>query len=154
MSKVVFLVFVCLVVIVNADTKTKQCKGFRPLQPSEVDVSNCAGGICRLKRRTKATITLKIKPDRDIKDLTTSVQASIGQFYVPFVGVDGTTACNNIFDESGKKTSCPLRKGQTYIYKNSFDVLELYPRIQLVVRWALKSGNADISCFEIDARIV
>lgn len=89
-----------------------------------------------------------------VKELTTSVQAMIGQFPFPFVGVDGQSACNNIYDESGKKVGCPLQKGKTYIYKNQFAVLEIYPKIQLLVHWALKSGNNVISCFEIPARIV
>lgn len=78
----------------------------------------------------------------------------IGAFPFPFIGVDGTSACNNVYDESGKKVGCPLQKGKTYIYKNSFKVLELYPKIQLVVHWALKNGNTDIICFEAPARIV
>lgn len=78
----------------------------------------------------------------------------IGQFPFPFLGVDGQSACNNIFDESGKKVSCPLHKGKTYIYKNQFAVLEAYPKIQLVVHWALKSDNVVLSCFEIPAKIV
>jgi hypothetical protein len=78
----------------------------------------------------------------------------IGQFPFPFVGVDGVSACGNLFDESGQKASCPLQKGKTYIYKNSFKVLEIYPKIQLLVHWALQTGGKDITCFEIPARIV
>jgi Niemann-Pick C2 protein len=82
------------------------------------------------------------------------VNALIGNLPFPFIGVDGVSACNNVFDESGNKASCPLQKGQTYIYRNSFKVLEIYPKIQLVVHWALRSGNQDIICFEVPARII
>jgi hypothetical protein len=58
-------------------------------------------------------------------------------------------------DENRTKASCPLKAGQTYIYKNSFKVLEIYPKINLVVHWALTSDkNEVISCFEVPARIV
>ena len=146
------------------------------MNPDEVSINNCSGGVCKLKRKTDAVITLKITPDREskncflngilpnwviidfyfstVKTLTTNVLAQIGQFPVPFVGVDGQSACNNIFDESGKKASCPLQKGKTYIYKNQFAVLEIYPKLQILVHWALKSGDNTISCFEIPARIV
>lgn len=89
-----------------------------------------------------------------VKQLTTNVVAQIGAIPFPFIGVDGTSACENIYDEAGKKVGCPLKKGKTYLYKNSFKVLEVYPRIQLVVHWALKTGNKDFMCFEVDARIV
>lgn len=82
------------------------------------------------------------------------MQALIGAFPFPFVGVDGQSACPNIFDEGGNKVGCPLEKGKTYIYRNAFKVLEIYPKIQLVVHWALKSGNTDVICFEVPARIV
>lgn len=83
------------------------------------------------------------------------MQGVISGLSLPFPGVDGTSACNNIYDETGKnKVSCPLLKGKTYIYRNSFKVLELYPKIQLIVHWALKADNKDIMCFEVNARIV
>lgn len=83
------------------------------------------------------------------------MQGVISGFSLPFVGVDGTSACNNIYDETGKnKVSCPLLKGKTYIYRNSFKVLELYPKIQLIVHWALQVDNKDLMCFEVNARIV
>ena len=89
-----------------------------------------------------------------VKQLTTHVQALINNFPFPFVGVDGTSACNNVFDEEGNKLGCPLKKGKTYIYKNSFKVLEIYPKIQMVVHWALQTNNQDVMCFEVPARIV
>jgi Niemann-Pick C2 protein len=59
-----------------------------------------------------------------------------------------------MYDEQGRKVSCPLEKGKNYVYKNSFPVHEIYPKIQVLVHWALKEGNRDVSCFEIPARIV
>lgn len=89
-----------------------------------------------------------------VKELKTIVQAQIGGFDFPFVGVNGVTACNNLVDDTGKKATCPLKKGKTYTYRNSFKVEEVYPKIQLVVHWALQSENRDVMCFEVPARIV
>lgn len=75
---------------------------------------------------------------------------------LPFIGVDGTSACNNLYLEDGTtKTQCPLKAGQSYVYKNSFDVLPVYPTIAaLDVHWALKeSNNKELVCFEIPAKI-
>jgi Niemann-Pick C2 protein len=65
-------------------------------------------------------------------------------------------ACNNFFEEDGvTKASCPLEKGKTYVYKNTFEILEVYPKVRVQVHWALTDAktNKDIICFEIPARI-
>lgn len=41
--------------------------GARQLTPDEVSLSNCITGVCKLKRRTDAVITLKVTPDRESK---------------------------------------------------------------------------------------
>lgn len=89
-----------------------------------------------------------------VKTLTTNVNAVINNLPVPFIGVDGQSACNNMFDEEGNKVSCPLMKGKTYIYKNAFPVLEIYPKLQFLVHWALRENNRNLACFEVHARIV
>lgn len=48
---------------------------------------------------------------------------------LPFVGVDGTDACENIYNTDGSKAGCPLKKDVEYIYKNSFPVLAFYPKV-------------------------
>lgn len=95
-------------------------------------------------------------PDHVIKKLTTNVHAIILNVPLPFIGVDGTSACNNVYLEDAKtKTSCPLKAGQTYVYKNSFDILPVYPTIAaLDVHWALtEANNKEVLCFEIPAKI-
>lgn len=101
-------------------------------------------------------IFLSLFPDHDIKKLTTSVNAVVLSVPLPFIGVDGTSACNNLYTEDGTtKTQCPLKAGQKYVYKNSFDVLQVYPTIPaLDVHWALtESNNREFVCFEIPAKI-
>ena len=73
------------------------------------------------------------------------------------VGVDQTSACSHVYldDDKLTKTKCPLTAGQTYIYKNSFKVLEIYPKISLVVHWALTTPEGHTAtCFELPAKIV
>lgn len=128
----------------------------RQLDDSEVSISNCKKGRCRLRKKTKVSIEMKLIPDHNIKQLTTSVGAVILGIPLPFVGVDGTSACNNIYTEDGaQKTKCPLKAGEKYLYKNSFDVLPIYPTIpDLTVHWSLKESNAkDLVCFELPAKI-
>jgi hypothetical protein len=89
-----------------------------------------------------------------VKTLNTNVEANINGIQIPWIGVDGVSACNNIFDENGDKVSCPLKQGQRYTYRNKFDVLAVYPRIQTIVHWALRAGKSDVICFEVPVRIV
>jgi len=128
--------------------------GFRQMDVSEVSVSNCTKWPCKLKKGTTRTVEMKLTPDKDLKRVTNHVQAIIASIPLPFIGVDGTSACNQIFAEDGvTKAGCPLKAGQTYIYRNSFDVLNFYPSLALVVHYAVQSGNKDIACFEVPARI-
>lgn len=128
----------------------------RQLDDTDVSISNCKKGRCRLRKRTKVSIEMKLSPDHDVKKLTTNVAAIILGVPLPFIGVDGTSACNNVYTEDGKeKTKCPLKAGQKYVYKNSFDVLPVYPSIpDLTVHWSLTEGNSrDLVCFELPAKI-
>lgn len=98
---------------------------------------------------------MKFTPDRDVKKLTTTVFANVLSIPLPFIGVDGTTACDKVFMEDGEtKASCPLKAGESYVYKNSFPVLEIYPKLNLVVHWALTSNDENVACFELPAKIL
>lgn len=46
---------------------------------------------------------------------------------LPFVGVDNTDACPQIYTVEGEKAGCPLEAGKTYKYKNLIKVLPIYP---------------------------
>lgn len=50
---------------------------------------------------------------------------------IPLLGVDNKGVCNNIFEEDGKKTKCPLLKGGTYIYKDDIYIIEAYPKVNI-----------------------
>jgi Niemann-Pick C2 protein len=67
--------------------------------------------------------------------LENSVFGNILGVPLPFIGVDGTDACPQIYDAEGeKKVGCPLKAGETYIYKNNINVLEIYPRVSILVQ--------------------
>lgn len=94
--------------------------------------------------------------DHDVRELTTTVNAIVLNLPLPFIGVDGKSARNNVFETDGEtKAKFPLKAGQQYIYKNSFKVLPQYPTIAaLDVHWALTEANGrDLTCFEVPAKI-
>ncbi|XP_055605558.1 ecdysteroid-regulated 16 kDa protein [Uranotaenia lowii] len=139
--------------VVNGCPSTKSLV---PIESNTVDISNCTKGPCKLKRRTKVSINQKFTPSEDIKSLTTTVFAQVLGLPLPFVGVDGTNACDYLFAEDGEtKTGCPLKAGVPVVYKREFPVLEIYPKMSLVVHWELQSrGSKSITCFEVPAKIV
>ncbi|XP_055696583.1 NPC intracellular cholesterol transporter 2 homolog a [Lutzomyia longipalpis] len=147
--------FTCFVSLSQA-TEVRQCQGgAKKLESTEVLISNCEKPPCKLRRKTEVSIEEKFTPDRDLKTLTTTVHAEILGIPLPFIGVDNTSACDNLFEEDGTtKAACPLQAGKNYVYKNSFKVLEIYPKTSLVVHWALTSDNKDVTCFEVPAKII
>ncbi|KAF6215862.1 hypothetical protein GE061_000197 [Apolygus lucorum] len=123
---------------------------------NKVKISACEEPPCRLRRKSVPEIRLAFRAERDLKHVRTHVSAAIAGIPFPFIGVDGTSACGKIFTADGKKkVECPLKKGQDYLYINSFKVLEQYPKIHVHIRWALTDPDTQkvISCFELPARI-
>jgi Niemann-Pick C2 protein len=57
------------------------------------------------------------------------VNAKIAGVPFPFIGVDGTNACSQIFLPDGSQAGCPLKAGQEYLYKNTLKVLDIYPKV-------------------------
>lgn len=126
----------------------------KKLDATEITVSHCNKGTCKLQKKTTVSVQLKFTPETDLKKLTTSVYANVLGVPLPFIGVDGTSACDKVFKEDGTTpTSCPLKAGETYVYKNSFPILEFYPKLSLVVHWALTQKDEDVVCFELPAKI-
>lgn len=127
----------------------------RKLDPTDVTISNCNKGVCKLRKKTNVDVVMKFIPDADIKTLTTTVFANVLGVPLPFIGVDGTSACDKVYTADGTtKASCPLKGGETYVYKNSFPILEIYPKLNLVVHWALTHKDENIACFELPAKIL
>ncbi|KAG8233033.1 hypothetical protein J437_LFUL012173 [Ladona fulva] len=124
-------------------------------ESDSITISGCNSPPCKLKKKTKINVEFKFVPDSDVSKLENSVFAYVLGLPVPFVGVDSTSACNSIHDEETGKSGCPLKAGTKYTYKNSFDVLEVYPKIRTTVQWALREPNGkDHVCFKVDSRIV
>lgn len=154
MLRETLFVFAALVVVLSTATQVNHCDGKPYEDPNQVKISDCDNPVCNLKKKTRVSIEQIFTPEKEIDNLITSVYAKIVGVDLPFIGVDGTNACDNIYDKSGAKAGCPLKKGETYIYKNDFPILELYPKLSMEVRWALMDGSDQITCFMVPAKIV
>ncbi|CAH1163502.1 unnamed protein product [Phaedon cochleariae] len=153
----VFLV-VLSVIAVGLATEVQECPGFEKSienLSSRIAIGGCRKPPCRLRKDTSVEVTMKFSPDHQIKQLKNTVSANILGIPFPFVGVDGESACDNIYKTDGAtKVGCDLKAGEEYIYKSKIDVLKVYPRLKTVVHWALTDGKGtDVICFEVPARI-
>lgn len=149
-------VVVCFAVLaVSAATDVTQCKGRDiPNLKNDVVLTPCKKLPCKLKKGSDQHITINFKPDKVIDNLVNRVTADVFGVPLPFLGVDGMSVCDKIFNaEDGTKAECPLVAGTQYVYKDSFPVLAIYPSIPVKVHWSLKHGSDDLVCFEVPARI-
>ena len=92
-----------------------------------VNITQCNEPPCMLKKGRQVTITQKFVTDHDVQNLVTSVYAIILNIPLPFIGVNGKSACDKIYTLDGNRASCPVKKDQVYMYKNTFDILPSYP---------------------------
>ncbi|XP_031349712.1 NPC intracellular cholesterol transporter 2-like, partial [Photinus pyralis] len=120
-----------------------------------ITVGSCKKHPCRLRKGRVVDVEFRFTPEEDVKGLSNSVSALLGSLPFPFIGVDGTDACVNIFAADGTtKAGCPLKAGTSYVYKNHFEILPIYPLIRIVVHWGLvTSDGKDVMCFEVPAKI-
>lgn len=148
----VAVLLICLMSFAGAE-ECYRGKGVK--ESGRVFLSNCEQPPCILKKKTKTQVELKFAPQENIEALTNSVSAEVFGVQLPFVGVNGANVCNKVYDaETKEKVSCPLTAGKEYLYKDEFDILEVYPKLKVLVHWALISGKKQVLCFEVPARIV
>ncbi|XP_029045758.2 ecdysteroid-regulated 16 kDa protein [Osmia bicornis bicornis] len=153
MLRETILVFAALLVIASTTEVTKCGTGEKFEDSNQVKISGCDVPPCKLKRRTKYSIEEKFVPDQDVENLVNSVNAAILGVPLPFVGVDGTSACNSVFNADGSPAGCSLKKGVEYIYKQEFPILQIYPTVSMVIHYELMDGNHSVACFEVPAKI-
>ncbi|XP_068619047.1 ecdysteroid-regulated 16 kDa protein-like [Battus philenor] len=143
------------VLALAASTEVRECpESSQRTVKNSVQLRPCKKLPCRLKKGTDQFIDIEFTPVTDINDLKNKVSANVFGVNVPFIGVDGNSICDKVFNESGDKEMCPLKAGKKYIYKDSFPVLSFYPTINVDVHWSLESDKHDIVCFEVPAKIV
>ncbi|KAL1512789.1 hypothetical protein ABEB36_002319 [Hypothenemus hampei] len=152
-----YLLIVSLAVYCSA-TKVNQCAdGNIENLDDNVSLGECTTPPCKLKKNTTVPIKIKFVAEDEYKDLILVVNAKVAGLDLPFVGVDGTTACDKIFEEDeDTKNECKFVKGNTYVFKDAIEILQIYPKVKTVVHWSItdNSTGKHAVCFEVPAAIV
>ncbi|XP_018319895.1 ecdysteroid-regulated 16 kDa protein-like isoform X2 [Agrilus planipennis] len=116
---------------------------------NSVTVSGCSedDDRCTLKRNTDASVEINFTPKKDIDVVKAVVHGILLDIPVPF-HLTNDNGCVN----SG--LTCPLKAGQTYLYKATLPVLKKYPQVTVTVKWELTDQDKkDITCTFIAAKI-
>lgn len=113
-----------------------------------VEVSRCNvdEAACVLKRNTNATISITFTSDEELSELKAVVHGIILGMEVPF----------KLPNDDGCKDSgleCPLAADVEHKYTTTLPVLKQYPKVAVEVKWELKSGDKDVICVKIPAKI-
>ncbi|KRX93589.1 Protein NPC2 -like protein, partial [Trichinella pseudospiralis] len=107
------------------------CKSIFTVNEVAVDPCDAEGSTCPLIRGSKASITIRFVPDREVKQLKARVHGILMKLgKVPFL-LPNSDACK------GSNLTCPLVAGEEYTYQQSIHVLRSYPKMNLLIKWEL-----------------
>ncbi|XP_059163712.1 NPC intracellular cholesterol transporter 2-like [Physella acuta] len=112
----------------------KDCPNGNYYHASAVELSPCQTQPCTFKHGDTVTVKISFDAADDTAALQSKVFGIVEGIPVPFP-LPNPDGCK----DSG--ITCPLVKGQSYVYTSSFKVLDTYPKIDLVVMWQLNSAN-------------
>nr|QWT69287.1 Niemann-Pick type C2-2 protein [Neoseiulus barkeri] len=120
----------------------------------ELAVRDCSDDVsrCVLERGKDAHIDLTFVVQKQVEKVKVKVFGVMGvldhQMSVPYP-ISNPNACKD------SNLTCPINEGQNVTYSQSFAVLLIYPRIELIVKWTLVDPSTDdvLVCAEIPVRI-
>ncbi|VDO34942.1 unnamed protein product [Onchocerca flexuosa] len=106
-----------------------------------VEVNGCvdlSANRCAFKRDTKPELRIEFVPTVTTQTLETTVRAKLtGAVIVPF-NLDQKDPCK------GGNLTCPLKKGETYVYQQGVPILKEYPTVDNVqINWLINDKTND-----------
>jgi len=160
-SNIFVSVLVALFVFGRSDAQlntvaVSSCDGQQTGQLLEVRVSNCASTPCILRKGSSVTIEMDYIPSTSTTRVTTGAFGRLNGIPLPFVGTNGTPACQKISSKQSRQlTGCNLNANEAYTYSNSFNILRIYPSTAVTVQWELIDAltRQPIACFLLPAKI-
>lgn len=100
----------------------------------KVYIDGCIKEPCILVQNTTKKIEITFTPTENITSLTNKVKAKVYFIMLPFNGVDGTDACDNILNVESSDHGCTLMNGKDYIYQRNIFIRKEYPRVSFLLK--------------------
>ncbi|XP_075221802.1 uncharacterized protein LOC142324749 [Lycorma delicatula] len=142
----------------------KKCRA-GAIRPRKVTTNvNCnkwekkAGIICTLKRDTTVTLTIEFETKDKISFIETRgiLENSHYGIYPVQLNEKFILRLDEVYLPNGDKALLPLASGETFTYKDSFDVTKNYPEGRYSFHWGLEDDSIDqeVLCFDLELEIV
>merc|ERR1712198_376272 len=97
----------------------------------------CTEPPCVIHHGGQVTGKIALKANSPTSSLTCKVSGMLGPVELPFEGCP-PDACAQLLDGD-----CPTEVGETIVYDLFFEVLEMYPTIDVTSKWKLIDDNGD-----------
>ena len=115
---------------------------------ASLEFDGCTSLPCEVFHGTHATGRINIQANSVTNTLTCKLAGMIGPIELPFDGCP-SNACASM--ASG---DCPTEVGENLVYELDFEILDLYPTIEVTAKWRLLDDNgADFICFKLPISI-
>ena len=130
----------------SLDIKFKPCPSSATIH--SVNVDPCVQFPCPLKPNTFYNVTINVTVGEDVTSGDVSLSAVFHGVRLPYPGFSQIHMCKEL---SGAE--CPLKKGQTVIYKSVMSIPKNTPLIilpkEIPFRWSVKDkSDNEILCFD------
>ncbi|CAG0897677.1 unnamed protein product [Darwinula stevensoni] len=113
-----------------------------------VDIEGCQTPPCILPQGSIVNFEIEFETGEAGEDLEPEIVAILAGIEIPYDGVP-KEACEDLI-----QGDCPYAKNEVLIYSQEFEILPIFPPVEVTVRWALKDEmNRWHMCFEVDIEV-
>jgi len=131
-------IFLSLLLASAALAKPNQTRDIVPVEDCgstaeivSVEFDGCTAPPCTVHHGTHATGRITLKANSATSSLTCKLSGMLGGIELPFNGCP-PNAC-----ESLSGGDCPTEEGEVIVYELDFEILKLYPTIDITAKWKL-----------------
>ncbi|KAK3732977.1 hypothetical protein RRG08_002585 [Elysia crispata] len=149
-AKMEYLKFLIPALLASAASEMinyKDCPNGDNGHATAVRISPCPSQPCSFNHGQTVNVEIDFTPRNDSDTLESKVYGILAGIPVSYP-LPNADACKD------SAITCPISKGQVLTYKSSFDVLQSYPKINVVVMWQLNAGKSNQACFTFPMAIV
>jgi len=113
-----------------------------------LEFDGCTELPCHVYHGTHATGRITLKANTATNNLQCKLAGMIGPVELPFDGCPPDACADMITGD------CPTEAGETLVYDLDFEILDLYPTIEVTAKWRLiEDDGSDFMCIKLPIKI-